>query len=319
MTVFEKTGKVALGSRLRILSARMTDDAARIYQMYEVDFSPKWFPVFFLLAQEGEKSVTELAIEVGHSQPSVTKIIKEMIAAGLVQEKLQVDDKRKTVAELTQKGREVAAKVQLQSEDVDLAIDALIAESNHNLWEALAEWEYLLDQESLLRRVQQQKKRRESKDVRIVPYEDKYQSAYKALNVEWISTFFKMEEADYKALDHPHEYILDKGGMIFVALYKDEPLGVCALIKCNEGPYGFELAKMAVSPKAQGKNIGWLLGMAAIDAARQAGASKIFLESNTMLKPAIGLYQKLGFQKIVGIPSPYERCNIQMELSLTHQ
>jgi GNAT superfamily N-acetyltransferase len=80
--------------------------------------------------------------------------------------------------------------------------------------------------------------------------------------------------------------------------------------------YDFELAKMAVNPAAQGKHIGWLLGNAIIETAKLAGAKKIFLESNTILKPAIQLYHKLGFKKIINRPSPYERSNIQMELIL---
>lgn len=123
-----------------------------------------------------------------------------------------------------------------------------------------------------------------------------------------------MEEADYKALDNPKEYILDKGGKILVALYKNEPVGVCALIKMNNENYDFEMAKMAVSPKAQGKNIGWLLGEAIVKTAKELGASKLYLESNTILKPAINLYHKLGFEKVSGLATPYKRCNIQMEL-----
>ncbi|RYY25293.1 MAG: MarR family transcriptional regulator, partial [Chitinophagaceae bacterium] len=49
---------------------------------------------------------------------------------------------------------------------------------------------------------------------------------------------------------------------------------------------------------------------------RELGARKVYLESNTKLEPAINLYYKLGFKKIAGAPSPYERCNIQMELEL---
>jgi len=125
-----------------------------------------------------------------------------------------------------------------------------------------------------------------------------------------------MEESDYKALDNPQSYILNQGGHILVALFDGEPLGVCALIKMNDGEYDFELAKMAVSPKAQGKNIGFLLASAIVDKARSLGAAKIYLESNTILKPAINLYHKLGFKKVAGKPTPYTRCNIQMELVL---
>ena len=41
------------------------------------------------------------------------------------------------------------------------------------------------------------------------------------------------------------------------------------------------------------------------------------LESNTILDPAINLYRKLGFEPVQGGVSPYDRCNIQMEMWLT--
>lgn len=320
MKIFEKTGKMALGSRLRLLTAKVTEDAAKIYELYDVDFSPKWFPVFFLLSEDGEKTITEIANEIGHSQPSVTKIIKEMSKAGLVKDNLKSKDKRRNVAGLTEKGKIVAKEmIKVQCTDIDAAIGGIIAEATHNLWEAIAEWEFLLEQKSIFKRVQEQKKLRESKDVQIVAYEPQYQSAFRSLNEEWISTHFEMEEADYKALDNPKEYILNKGGKIFVALFNGEPLGVCALIKMDDPNYDFEMAKMAVSPKAQGKNMGWLLGQAVIKAAQELGASKIYLESNTILKPAINLYYKMGFKKIAGHPTPYKRCNIQMELNFNNK
>ena len=316
MNVFDKTGKMALGSRLRVLTAKMTEDAAKIYELYGVEFSPKWFPVFFILAEEGEKTITEMADEIGHSQPSITKIVKEMVKAGLVQN-LASEDKRRNVVGLTDKGAQLSKKIKIQCEDIDAAVEKLLDEATHNLWEAIEEWELLLEKKSLFKRVQEQKKQRESKDVEIVEYRSEHQAAFKTLNEEWISTYFEMEESDYKALDHPKEYILDKGGKIFVALYKNEPIGVCALIKMNHPEYDYEMAKMAVSPKAQGKSIGSLLGQTIINAAKELGASKIFLESNTILEPAINLYYKLGFEKIFGQTSPYKRCNIQMELDVT--
>ncbi|KFF03327.1 bifunctional helix-turn-helix transcriptional regulator/GNAT family N-acetyltransferase [Flavobacterium reichenbachii] len=314
MEFFNKVGKAALGSRLRLMTAIVTEDASKIYELYGVDFVPKWFPVFYTLAEEREITITEIANEIGHSQPSVSKIIREMAAAGLVQESLKTDDKRKNNVVLTEKGVLISKNIAQQCDDVKRAVEDLITESKHNLWAALEEWEFLLGQKSLLKRVSEQKKERESKDVEIVAYEPQYKTAFKNLNVEWISTYFEMEEADFKALDNPETYILDKGGKIFMALYKNEPVGVCALIKMNNPDYDFEMAKMAVSPKAQGKNIGWLLGQTIVTAAKELGAKKIYLESNTILKPAVNLYYKLGFEKVYGLETPYKRCNIQMEL-----
>ncbi|RZK22808.1 MAG: MarR family transcriptional regulator, partial [Hymenobacter sp.] len=58
------------------------------------------------------------------------------------------------------------------------------------------------------------------------------------------------------------------------------------------------------------------LGTAAIEKVKQLGASSLYLESNTILKPAINLYNKLGFKKVAGNPTPYERADIQMLLQL---
>ena len=151
-------------------------------------------------------------------------------------------------------------------------------------------------------------------DIQIVEYQPGYQPSFKRLNEEWINQWFKMEEADYKSLDRPQEYILDGGGHILIALLGDEPVGTCALLQMDGAT--FELAKMSVSPGARGKGIGWLLGQAAVDKAKNLGAKRLYLESNTLLKPALSLYRKLGFEEVEGATSPYERCNIQMELLL---
>jgi len=314
MEFFNKVGKVALGSRLRLMTASFTEDAAEIYKLYGVDFNPKWFPVFYTLTEEREITITEIANEIGHSQPSVSKIIQEMTGAGILEEGLKNDDKRKNSVVLTEQGILISEKIKHQLMDIDVAVEGLISEAKHNLWAAIEEWEFLLQQKSLFKRVSDQKKIRESKNVVIVSYQPQYREAFRDLNVEWISKYFEMEEADYKALDNAESYILNKGGKILVALYDNEPVGVCALIKMNHPEYDFEMAKMAVSPKVQGKNIGYLLGKAIIDSAREMGAKKIYLESNTILKPAINLYYKLGFEKVFGLETPYKRCNIQMEL-----
>ena len=313
---FDAVGKMAIGSRLRMLTARITDDAKKLYELYGVELAPKWFPVFYVLSGTAEKTITEIAQEIGHSQPSVSNIIREMAKKGLVLERRGARDGRQNLVRLSKKGMRINEQIQDQYTDVNNTVEEISSMAIHDLWKAIDEWEKLLEEKSLFQRVRERKKQRESTFVEIVPYEAKYRKAFQALNEEWIHKFFKMEAADRRALENPENYILNKGGSILVALYRGEPVGVCALLKMNDPRYDFELAKMAVSPKAQGKNIGYLLGLAAIAEARRKGASTIFLESNTILKPAINLYYKLGFERVSGRPSPYARSNIQMELHL---
>ena len=316
MSFFEQTGKKAIGTRLRRLSEWITEDAAQIYTLYGVTLQPKWFPVYYVLSGGEAKTITSIAEQIEHSHVSVSKIIREMAKSGLITFGSDENDARKNLVSLSELGLAINAKIAPQFEDVGNAIEAIMAQSNHDLWKAIEEWEFLLSQKSLLQRVVEQRKARESQAVKIVDYNPTYQQAFRDLNVEWIAKYFKMEAADYQALDHPQSYILDSGGHILVALYQEQPVGVCALIKKDHPVFDYELGKMAVSPAAQGKNIGFLLGKAILDKARALGARNVFLESNTLLKPAISLYYKLGFEKISGYPSPYERSNIQMMVEL---
>jgi ribosomal protein S18 acetylase RimI-like enzyme/predicted transcriptional regulator len=314
MDFYSKTGKMAIGTRLRKLGESITEEATRIYKLYDVQLQPRWFPVFYTLSQNGYMPITAIANEIGHSHVSVSQIVKEMKKNGLLIDKMDYNDARKNLVALSNKGKREAEKIQIQYKDVGNAVEAMFTQSSYDLWKAIEEWEHLLQQKTLLKRVVEQKKVREQSDVAIVSYSSKYRKAFKELNVEWIDKYFKMEDADLKYLDHPESNILKKGGYIAMALYHNKPVGTCALVKMDKGT--FELAKMAVSPECRGKGIGYLLGRHMMDKAKELGGKKIYLESNTVLKPAIDLYYKLGFQKVARQPSPYERCNIQMECVL---
>ncbi|AMR30069.1 MarR family transcriptional regulator [Mucilaginibacter sp. PAMC 26640] len=316
MDFYDNAGIKAIGSRLRMLTEKITEDAAAVYHLYDIELRPKWFPVFYALSQAEELTISRIAQQIRHSHPSVSKIVSEMTSHGLISEGNDKSDGRRNTVCLSEKGRAYQEKIQDQYQDVEYAIKAINDQANHDLWQAIQEWEFLLEQKSLLRRVTEQKKLRESSTVQIVNYESKYAPAFRSLNEQWISTYFKMEEADYKSLDDPEGYIIGKGGQIYVAVYRGKPVGVCALIRLQGREFDFELAKMAVDPAAQGKSIGWLLGSHALEQAKALGGKKVYLESNTSLKPAISLYHKLGFQKIVGHATPYERCNIQMAVTI---
>jgi DNA-binding MarR family transcriptional regulator len=246
MDFYSQTGKMALGSRLRRLSEQMTEQAAAIYDLYQVDLQPKWFPVFYALSAGEGKTITDIAREIGHTHPSVSQIVREMAARGYVTEKKGAEDGRKNFVLLSPAGRRLREKMQPQIDDVTAAIEKAMKETHHDLWKAIGEWELLLEQQTLLQRVRAEKKVRESTRVTIVDFTPQYQQSFRQLNEEWITKYFRMEESDYKALDHPMEYIIDGGGYILMALYEGEPVGTCALIKMEDG--GFELAKMAVSP-----------------------------------------------------------------------
>lgn len=314
MDFYFQVGKLGLGTRLRRLSEKLTEDAAKIYTLYEIPIDPKWFPVFYVLSHKQEASITEIAQIIGHSHPSVSQIVKEMKKKGLAITDKSTEDARVNVARLSETGKQLIPKIEKQYLDVTQTVENLLSETQYDLWKAIEEVEFLLTDKNFFDRVQEIRKVRERQNIEIIKYSSEFQDDFKRLNYEWINKYFKLEEVDRQSLNHPDKKILQPGGYIYLARRQDEIVGTCALIKMNNDTY--ELAKMAVAEKERGKGIGWLLGQAAIVKARELGAKTIYLESNTILGPAIRLYQKLGFQKIVGQHSAYDRCNIQMELKL---
>lgn len=315
MNFFKQLGPAALSSRLRRLSELMTSQAADVYRLYNLSFEPRWFPVFYTVAMQPGQHVNEIAESIGHTHASVSQILKELMKHGLITVQRGELDQRRSVVTLTEAGATIWPTLQQQASDVAQATDALLAETRHNLLKAIEEMEYALAQSTLTTRVKAIRDQRIASEVQILTYSPQHQPDFKRLNVEWIEQYFRLEPADLKALDHPEQYILEPGGQILLASYQGQIVGTCALIRMDAETY--ELAKMAVSPKAQGFGLGFRLGEAAISLARTLGAKKVYLESNTKLEAAINLYHKLGFRKTVaGLPSPYERCNIQMELLL---
>ena len=154
-----------------------------------------------------------------------------------------------------------------------------------------------------------------AQQIAIIPFVEKHAKAFADLNFEWLEKYFYIEEYDKEILTKPYSYILKPGGQIFFAMADGKPVGTVALVKREEGV--FELAKMAVTEEYKGLRIGQKLMYACIDYAGQAGIKRLFLDSNRKLAPALNLYEKVGFKEIpVPEETPYERCNIRMELYL---
>lgn len=140
--------------------------------------------------------------------------------------------------------------------------------------------------------------------------------AFRSLNEEWISSFFRMEETDRLVLGDPRGHIIARGGQVYVAVDGDVVVGCAALIRFADGVY--ELSKMAVSPQTRGQGIGRRLLVFVIEQARAMGAQTLFLGSSTKLKDAVHLYESLGFRHVLPSELPemkYDRADVWMKLT----
>src|SRR5687768_5929149 len=147
--------------------------------------------------------------------------------------------------------------------------------------------------------------------MEIVEFEPGHAEAFRTLNEAWISKYFVIEPKDAEVLGDPQGKIVAKGGRVFMALKDGVAVGCVALLKMDDG--GYEVAKMTVSEDLRGSGLGKLLMQRCIDAGAEMGASRLYLETNSSLGPALGLYRAMGFKDLAPTETPYVRADVFME------
>jgi DNA-binding MarR family transcriptional regulator/N-acetylglutamate synthase-like GNAT family acetyltransferase len=315
MNIISQLGYIAIGTRFRILTDRLMQDADKVYKSLDIDFEPRWFTVFYLINQKKQITTTELAEQLGYSQPAITQIINSLIKKKIIKAVKSRDDSRKKVITIAPKGEDMLLKLIPVWQEIENAVKELFSSTGYDILLILSKIEAELDKKSIHNRVMDKIKEKQRSEVKILDYRTELKSQFRDLNYDWIKKYFTVEKKDKSLLENPEKEIIKKGGFILFAEFEDEIAGTVALIKHNENE--FELAKMAVAGKFQGKQIGKSLAIAAIERAKSLNASILFLETNSTLIPALNLYDKLGFNQVeMKKQSDYSRATLRMELDL---
>lgn len=314
--VLRGIGALAFGSRLKRLSDRVMQDGVKMYRASGLDFEPKWFPVFYYLSELGPSSIMDIARGLGISHPSVSQIAREMTLAKLVSGDKDANDKRRRVLTLTSYGKGQQASIQAVWQVIEATLVELLGETGVDFLDCIGTVERALDRRSLESRFLD-KYNPSSREFEIEVFSVALADAFRLINEEWINEDFKIEESDRVALSDPQGYIIDPGGEIIFACEKStgKAFGTCALIKRSADVA--ELAKMGVYKSGRGNGLGKLLLIAALKKAAVMGFRKVYLETNSKLAPALGLYRKMGFfQMPFPWESDYNRADVYMEIEL---
>lgn len=293
--IIRKAGRLALGTRIKLLAERMLQDGADIYKSLNIDFEPRFFAVFYLLKDNPSLTVTEIAHHIGISQPAVTQILNSMIKKNLVKIVKDKNDTRKKIITISKKGKAMFPQLLPLWKDFELGVGEIFTKSEINILDVLEKIEDAMNEKSIFDRVTERVKNRLRNEVKIIKYSSKYKSDFKKLNLEWLEHYFEVEPIDKKILNNPEKEVIEYGGMVFFALIDNIPVGTCAMIKTGNG---FELSKMAVTESARHRQAGYELCKAAIEFAKGNNAVSVHLRTSHKLKAAISLYTKFGFQAL---------------------
>ena len=307
--------ELALGYRLKRLSDQLMRQATLIYEAQNIDFDPYHMPIYKLIAAEHDLTIGAISEALNVTQPAVTQYVNALVKKQLVSSTIGTADKRRRLIRLTKKGELLLNQLSPIWQIIDSELKAWTRGStNTSLLEQVSALEEKLDQQAFSTTVINKLMETSNNTLEIIPYKEEYASHFRDLNLEWLETYFYVEEHDKEVLNNAKSYILDNDGYIFFAIYNGEVAGTVALI--NE-PEGYELSKMAVDPKFRGLKIGQELMKYCLDFARSKKWPELLLYSNTKLENAIYIYRKYGFIEVPMEPnSPYERGNIKMKIKL---
>ncbi len=147
--------------------------------------------------------------------------------------------------------------------------------------------------------------------MELVKFEEKYRKAFVDFNTDWIVTNFgKLEQHDLETFEKIDDE-LRNGAMIFFAVENDIPLA-CCMSTPMEGDT-WEICKLGSNKDIPHKGAGSLVFGAAMEWAQEHGAKRLFIISNSRLKPALHIYEKHGFKEIKLDDYGYERGDIAFE------
>tara|TARA_B110001450_G_scaffold136699_1_gene128346 strand:+ start:362 stop:835 length:474 start_codon:yes stop_codon:yes gene_type:complete len=154
-----------------------------------------------------------------------------------------------------------------------------------------------------------------AKNLKFIFFKNEHANIFKALNLEWLKTFFAVEPYDYLVLNNPSKEIIETGGEIFMVSIEGNIIGTFAFLKKEEKL--FEFSKMALTPSERGKGYGNKMVQFAIKFSRKQQWNTLILYSSTILENSIHLYRKYGFIEVPIDPDiKYARGNIKMSLNL---
>lgn len=148
--------------------------------------------------------------------------------------------------------------------------------------------------------------------MEIIKYQEKYKDYFIQFNTDWIvDNFGSLEQEDIDTFEHIDDS-LRNGAMIYFALEDEAVLATC-MAKPLDDNGTWELCKLGSNKQLPHRGAGSAVFEAAMNWAIHHGAKKLFILSNSKLKPALHIYEKYGFHEVRLTDYEYVRGDIAFE------
>ena len=153
MKNINEIGILAVGTRLKRLYDNMMPSGKAIYQSHGLEFEPKWFSIVYVLVEENELSVTDLANLLGLSHPTIIQTLKELEKNGWVVSRKSKSDGRIRLLQLSQMAKSKVPLLQMIWAQIRQAIEEMNRDGQVDFWEGFLEFESAMMKKSIYDRV----------------------------------------------------------------------------------------------------------------------------------------------------------------------
>ena len=303
--------EMGLGTRMRRLIETISTGMERVYDEAGVDVRTGHFYALYAVAERGPLTINAIAMLAGFSHSAVSQTIKKLVASGIVEARATEDGRQKQIA-LTPHGAQMVERMRPLWNAAGSMVKDACNESGVDIIKAITGIETAFARCSVYDRLQEKLVGSPCPSFTVEDYHARWRQAFYDLNIWWLRAYFDVEPIDEIMLGDPENQILAKGGEIFFAVTGDKAVGTVAMKRERDGV--FELTKLGVDPSVHKGGMGRTLCKKVIERFQARGGKTLFLETSTVLEPAIKLYHNLGFvEKSNPQTSPYARSNYYME------
>jgi DNA-binding MarR family transcriptional regulator len=156
MDLITELGELAIATRLKRLSERLSTDANKIYKELDLNFEAKWYLVLELLNRRKVLSIVDIADELKLTHPAIVQFADQMLKAKLITAHKDSKDGRKRLVSLSASGKKLLKQLSpilaiLKSEN-----EQWLNQADANLLTILGQLEKALDEKTLYQRMKSQ-------------------------------------------------------------------------------------------------------------------------------------------------------------------
>jgi DNA-binding MarR family transcriptional regulator len=153
MDLVKELAELAIATRLKRLSERLSNDVSKIYKESDVDFEARWFLILSLLAKEKLMAITEIAESLQLTHPAIIQLVQELEKKKLIKASVDKQDGRKRMVSLTASGKKTLTQIEPVLKSIRAENKKWIEAASANMLTVLDELEESLNAQSMYQRI----------------------------------------------------------------------------------------------------------------------------------------------------------------------